>query len=215
MKRVCSNAVGLSASLCLLLASGCHQGMWNGSRIKPLEMVPAVASLASFTGGMTALPVVEGTVPFESAQLDSFLYTGKINGDYATSFPFEITRSVLERGRERYTIFCAPCHGQTGDGRGMIVQREMKQAGNYHDPRLVASPPGYFFDVMTNGFGVMYSYASRVSPEDRWAIAAYIRVLQLSQNATIGDVPPAELEKLSQPNPSRGEQGTTAEHATH
>jgi hypothetical protein len=189
--------------------------MWNGSRIKPLEMVPEVASLASFTGGVTALPIIEGTVPFESAELDSFYYTGKINGDYATSFPFEITREVLERGRERYTIFCSPCHGQTGDGRGMIVQRELKQAGNYHDPRLMASPPGYFFDVMTNGFGVMYGYASRISPEDRWAIAGYIRVLQLSQDASIEDVPPSELGKLTQHETLPGGQGPTAEHATH
>lgn len=200
-------ALGLAAAV---IAAGCHQGMWNNARIKPFE---AQAANPLFATGALALPA--GVVPFEAANTDEFLYTGKINGEYATSFPFEITRDVLLRGQERYNIFCAPCHSRIGDGKGMIVQREMKQAGNYHLPRLVESPPGYFFDVMTNGFGVMYGYASRVSPEDRWAIAAYIRVLQLSQNATLADVPADERDKLLNPQAGPQEQTNEASHGAH
>jgi len=193
-----------------LAASGCHQGMWNNSRIKPLERMPNVEM---FGGGR--LTLVEGTVPFGAANTDEHLYTGKINGEYATSFPFEITREDLERGRNRYTIYCSPCHSAVGDGEGMIVQREMKKAGNYHQPRLRESPPGYFFDVMTNGFGVMYSYASRISPEDRWKIAAYIRVLQLSQNASIEDVPDSEKQALLSAATTAGQKSEEGSHAAH
>jgi len=191
-------------------ASGCHQGMWNGSRIKPLESVPAVPM---FNGGRLAL--VEGTVPFGAANTDEFLYTGKINGEYATSFPFPVTKEVLLRGQDRYNIYCAPCHSQVGDGKGMIVQREMKQAGNYHQQRLRDAAPGYFFDVMTNGFGVMYSYASRISPEDRWKIAAYIRALQLGQNASLADVPEADRKELLAPGDAPAAPAQEGTHATH
>jgi mono/diheme cytochrome c family protein len=188
-------AVLLVAGLVVMGASGCHQGMWNNSRLKPLEKGPF------FQNGMSAQPFVEGTVAFEQPETDELFYTGKINGQFSPVFPFEITKDVLKRGQDRFNIFCSPCHSRVGDGNGMIVQRELKRAGNYHQQRLVDSPPGYFFDVMTNGFGVMYSYASRIKPEDRWAIAAYIRVLQLSQNASLADVPPEEREKLLNPQP--------------
>ena len=200
-------AVALIACVC---ASGCHQGMWNGSRIKPLEQMTAVPM---FSGGR--LSPVEGTVAFNAANTDEFLYTGKINGEYATSFPFPVTKEVLLRGQDRYNIYCSPCHSQVGDGKGMIVQREMKLAGNYHQPRLRDAAPGYFFDVMTNGFGVMYSYASRIAPEDRWKIAAYIRALQLSQNASLADVPEDKRQELLAPanQPAGPEQ--EGSHATH
>jgi len=193
-----------------LAASGCHQGMWNNSRIKPLERMPDVEMF-----GDGRLLLVEGTVPFGAANTDEHLYTGKIDGEYATSFPFEITKADLERGQNRYNIYCAPCHSKVGDGKGMIVQREMKRAGNYHQQRLMESPPGYFFDVMTNGFGVMYSYATRVSVEDRWKIAAYIRVLQLSQNASIEDVPDAEKQELLAPTQAAGQPSEEGSHAAH
>lgn len=199
--------LGLAALAC---ASGCHQGMWNGSKIKPLEMMPNVPM---FSGGHLSL--VEGVVQFNAANTDEFFYTGKINGEYATSFPFPITKEVLLRGQDRYNIFCAPCHSQVGDGRGMIVLREMKQAGNYHQQRLREAPPGYFFDVMTNGFGVMYSYASRISPEDRWKIAAYIRALQLSQNASLADVPENERQELLAPQTQPSGPAQEVSHATH
>lgn len=199
--------IRVAAALAVVGASGCHQGMWNGSRIKPLEGVPDVPM---FNGGHLSL--VEGTVPFGAANTDEFLYTGKINGEYATSFPFPVTKDVLLRGQNRFNIYCAPCHSQTGDGKGMIVQREMKQAGNFHQQRLRDAAPGYFFDVMTNGFGVMYSYASRISPEDRWKIAAYIRALQLSQNASLADVPEADRKELLAPV---SEPAAPAQEGTH
>ncbi|MDW8167442.1 MAG: cytochrome c [Acidobacteriota bacterium] len=130
--------------------------------------------------------------------MDEHLYTGKVRGQLAETFPFPITRSILERGRERYDIFCAPCHGRDGYGEGMIVQRGFRQPSSFHTDRLRQAPVGYFFDVITNGFGTMYSYASRIPPEDRWAIVAYIRALQLSQNARLQDVPPAERRRLTE-----------------
>lgn len=196
------------AAASVALVSGCHQGMWNDSRIKPLERG------AFYANGSTAQPLVAGVVPFGEAYVsehDILLTTGKINGVDSPVFPFEITKDVLKRGQERYNIYCAPCHSQTGDGKGMIVQREMKMAGNYHQDRLRQAPPGYFFDVITNGFGVMYSYASRITPADRWAIVAYIRALQLSQNASLADVPQDELEKLLKPQP---ETDASSSHAT-
>lgn len=174
--------------------SGCHQGMWNESRLKPLE------ASSFFEDGRSTRALPEGTVPFGGARVDTHLYQGKINGRFATTYPFEITAEVLARGKERYMIYCTPCHGYTGDGNGMIVQRELKKAASHaDDPRLLdpeLSPPGYFFDVITNGFGVMYSYATRVKPEDRWAIVAYIKALQISQNAKVADLP-ASVVSLS------------------
>jgi len=133
-------------------------------------------------------------------RLDEHLYTGKVNGQLATTFPFPITRQDLERGRERYGIYCTPCHDATGTGRGIIVMRGFPQPPpSYHIDRLREAPVGHFFDVITNGLGNMYSYASRIPPEDRWRIVAYVRALQLSQSATMNDVPAAEREKLQAP----------------
>lgn len=195
-----------------LAASGCHQGMWDRGRIKPLEKE---AFAPMFVNGLTALPLPENTVTYGAPDTNDFFYTGKIDGEYASVFPFEVTRDVLVRGQERYTIHCAPCHSPIGDGNGMIVQREMKQAGNYHIPRLRDSAPGYFFDVMTNGFGVMYSAANRVSPEDRWAIAAYIRVLQLSQHADVNELPAAIRDRVTSPQPESTESSDEASHAAN
>ncbi len=106
------------------------------------------------------------------------------------------TLALLRRGREAFEIFCAPCHGPDGDGRGIIVRRGFPAPPSYHEPRLRDAPDGHFFDVITNGYGVMYDYANRVGPDDRWAIIAYIRALQLSRHATLADVPPAERDRL-------------------
>ena len=144
----------------------------------------------------SARPVISGTVPLGFVQADALLYTGKVNGQLATEFPFPITHEVVARGQDRYNIYCMPCHGLVGDGQGMIVQRGLSPPPTFHQQRLRDAPVGHFFDVITNGYGRMYSYASRVTPEDRWAIIAYIRALQLSQNATITDVPPEERQKL-------------------
>jgi hypothetical protein len=122
--------------------------------------------------------------------------TGMLNGKEVDAFPFPVTRAVLDRGRERYNIFCTPCHGWTGDGDGMIVQRGFRPPPSYHTDRLRQAPVGHFFSVITNGFGAMYPYGYRILPQDRWAIIAYIRALQLSRQAKISDVPEAERSKL-------------------
>ena len=151
-----------------------------------------------FPDGHSARMLVPGTVSRGELTLgpQELLYTGKLDGAPATVFPFPITRGVLERGRERFNIFCSPCHGVSGDGNGMIVQRGFRQPPSYHLDRLRNAPAGHFFDVITNGFGVMYPYGSRVPPRDRWAIIAYIRALQLSRQVPIQDLSEAERKRL-------------------
>jgi len=151
-----------------------------------------------FADGRSVRQPVTGTVARSElvAGSDEVLYTGKLDGKDVTAFPFPITRAVLERGRERFNIYCTPCHGMAGDGDGMIVQRGFQHPPSYHIQRLRDAPVGHFFDVITNGFGAMYSYGYRVPPRDRWAIIAYIRALQYSRQGTINDVPPAERQKL-------------------
>jgi mono/diheme cytochrome c family protein len=169
--------------------------MHNQPRYKPL------AGTAFFGDGRSARPVVEGTVARGYLRIDTARFSGKIEGRDVDVFPIPITKDDLERGQQRFNIYCSPCHSRIGDGNGMIVQRGFRQAASYHTERLIQAPVGHFFDVMTNGFGAMPSYASRVEPDDRWRIAAYIRVLQLSQNATLQDVPPdkrADLEAVPQ-----------------
>jgi hypothetical protein len=151
-----------------------------------------------FGDGRSERPPVPGTVARGQLRLDELLFTGKVNGMVANKFPFLITRADLQRGRERFNIYCTPCHDYTGSGDGMIVQRGFPHPPSYHIDRLRNAPVGHFYDVITNGFGSMYSYAARVEPTDRWRIAAYIRALQLSQHATLQDVPEAEREKLTE-----------------
>ncbi len=143
--------------------------------------------------------MVPGTVAHGHLRTDTLLYTGRINGVVADEFPFPITAADLERGRERFNVYCTPCHDYTGSGRGMVVQRGFQHPAppSYHIDRLMKAPVGHFFEVMTNGYGAMYSYAARVSVEDRWRIAAYIRALQLSQHATLDDVPAPERGALA------------------
>lgn len=149
-----------------------------------------------FADGLSARPILPNTVAQGQLRTDSHFYAGLENGAPATTFPFTVTMAVLTRGQERYAIFCAPCHGYDGAGTGMVVQRGFSPPPSFHSERLRNLPPGYLFDVITNGFGTMYSYGDRVPPADRWAIIAYIRALQLSQNAQVGDVPPEERQQL-------------------
>lgn len=118
------------------------------------------------------------------------------DADLVKTFPFPITREILDRGQERFQAFCVMCHGLTGEGDGMVVRRGYKRPTSYHDDRLRTAPVGHFFDVITNGYGVMPNYAAQVTPRDRWAIAAYIRALQLSRGAEEGDVPEEERRRL-------------------
>ena len=177
---------------CLMLA-GCRQDMHDAPRYDPLE------ASTFFSDGRGSRSLVPNTVPRGLLREDEHLYQGKIDGQLANSFPMPITDDLMARGRERFNVFCSPCHGATGQGNGMIVQRGFRAPPSYHEERLRTAPVGYFYDVMTNGFGAMQDYASQVPVTDRWYIAAYIRALQLSQRATIADVPADRRATLDQP----------------
>ena len=153
---------------------------------------------AFFDDDRSARPLVAGTVARGQLHEDALLSTGKINGANATVFPFRVDDTVMARGHERFDIYCAPCHGRTGAGDGMVVRRGYRHPPPLYDDRLRAAPVGHFFDVMTNGFGAMPDYAAQVTVADRWAIAAYVRALQLSAHATIADVPAGEQGSLQQ-----------------
>ena len=150
-----------------------------------------------FADGMSARPRIPGTVARGELDTTSFLATGKINGQDGDGFPMPVTLDVMNRGQERFNIFCSECHGKVGDGNGMIPSRGYRRPPSYHTDALRNARTGHFFDVMTNGFGAMPSYAPQVPVEDRWAIIAYIRALQLSQNGTINDLPPDMRAKLT------------------
>ncbi len=176
---------------CVLLGIGCTQQMAVQPSYRPYR--PA----DFFSDGTSARPLPADTVARGHLRDDTLLFTGKDAGGQDSSlFPMPITRDVLERGRQRFEIDCAPCHGLTGEGDGMIVQRGFTPPPSYHSDRLRQAPVGHFFDVITNGTGSMPGYADQVTVPDRWAIVAYIRALQLSQNATVSDVPPDALSQL-------------------
>jgi mono/diheme cytochrome c family protein len=187
--------MGELAGLLLLVGglAGCRQDMHDAPRYDPYE------ASAVFPNGSSARPLVEGTVARSDVLDDDLLTTGKINGQVADEFPFPITRADLDRGQERFNIYCSPCHGRTGEGNGMVVQRGYRQPPSYHIDRLRQVPVGHFFDVMTNGFGVMPDYRTQVPTADRWRIAAYIRALQLTEHGAVTDVPAADLQKLQNP----------------
>lgn len=189
-------ALLLLAAAALLGGAGCDlRDMYKDAKERPL------AKSTFFPDGRNSRPLVEDTVARGHLKTDELLSTGRINGLVSDEFPFPVTRQVLDRGQQRYDIFCSPCHGRVGDGGGMIVQRGFKRPPSFHADRLRQAPAGHFFDVMTNGFGAMYPYRDRVSVQDRWAIAGYIRALQLSQNASINDVPDAERSQLEAEKP--------------
>jgi hypothetical protein len=151
-----------------------------------------------FADGRSVRPQVENTVARNQLREDSYFYTGFTGGKEGDGMPFPVTMDVLARGQERYNVYCTPCHSRVGNGAGMIVQRGYAKAGNFHVERLQKAPLGHFFNVITNGYGAMPDYAAQVAPVDRWAIVAYIRALQLSQNATQADVPSgSHVEPLS------------------
>jgi cytochrome c5 len=186
-------ATGLLASL--LGLGGCGgaplvQWMANQPKVKPL------AASTFFSDGRSARPLVEGTTARGHLRLDDHLYTGKVDGKLVNSLPFPVTAKLLERGHERFNITCAPCHDRAGTGDGMVVRRGYRKPPSFHLDRLRREVPlGHFFDVMTNGFAAMPDYSGQLTPEDRWAIVAYIRALQLSQDARAADVPPELLQR--------------------
>jgi mono/diheme cytochrome c family protein len=157
-----------------------------------------------FKNGSSARPLVDDTVARGTLQDDASFFTGKNGAAEVDALPFPLTAEVLDRGEQRFTIYCTPCHGPTGRGDGMVVRRGYRQPPSYHIDRLRQAPLGHFYDVMTNGFGAMPDYKAQIAPRDRWAIAAYIRALQLSQHATASELTPEEQQKLSQPAQPQG-----------
>jgi len=182
----------------VLLGSACRQDMHDQPKAKPQS------KSAFFVDGRTGRPPVEGSVGRGQLREDDHLYKGKVDGKFVTSFPFAVDATVMARGQERYNIFCAPCHARTGLGNGMVVQRGFKVAASHHLERLRNETNGYWFDVISNGFGVMPGHAAQIPVSDRWAIVAYVRALQLSRNAAAADLPEAEREALLSGRPLPG-----------
>jgi mono/diheme cytochrome c family protein len=183
------------------LLAACRQDMHDQPKYRGLR------SSAFFADGSSARPIVEGTVARGTLQTDESFFTGKNGGAVVAELPFPVDEAVLNRGEERFNIYCTPCHDRTGSGNGMVVQRGYKRPPSFHDSRLRAAQVGYFFDVMTNGFGAMPDYRVQISPRDRWNIAAYIRALQLSQHAGAADVPGGDPAKLAPAAPAAGRAG--------
>lgn len=176
----------------LLALSGCRQDMYNQPKAKPY------AETNFFEDGTSARPLPPGTVAYHQARENEAYHTGLTNGMLVAQLPppLKLNRALLERGRERFEIYCAVCHGLAGEGNGLVVERGFPAPPSFHGERLRAAPLGHFYDVITNGYGVMYSYADRVEPGERWAIAAYLRALQLSRQMKAGELTPNEKEKL-------------------
>jgi cytochrome c5 len=177
--------------ICLLLATGCRQDMHNQPKYRPLRATDF------FADGSSARPHVEGTIARGTLQEDEGFFTGKVGTTLVTEMPFPVDESVLNRGEQRYNIFCTPCHDATGGGKGMVVQRGYRQPTSFHTDRLRQVAPGHFFDVMTNGLGAMPDYRAQISPRDRWAIVAYIKALQLSQHTPASEIPGGDPTKLA------------------
>ena len=187
------------AAAALFLAPGCRylkQDMANQPKNR------ALSPSEFFEDGRSERPLVENTVARGSIADDELVVPKDSN-----NFPLPVNRELLERGEERYKIFCTPCHGLQGDGNGMIAMRGMKHPPSFHQDRLRQAPNGYFFDNITNGFGAMYGYSAQIPPRDRWAIIAYVRALQLSRNAKVADLPTELREKLNQSGSSSSEPG--------
>ena len=192
--RSYARACGFGVAVLLAMAgAGCRQDMHDAPRYDPLE------KSTFFADGQASRPLVANTVARGGLREDRHLYEGIVDGKPADTFPMPVTAAVLARGQERFNVFCAPCHARTGEGNGTIVQRGFRKPPSYHEDRLRNAPVGYFFDVMTHGFGAMQDYASQLPVADRWAVAAYIRALQLSQRASLDDVPADRRGDLDRP----------------
>jgi Cytochrome C oxidase, cbb3-type, subunit III len=183
-------AIGALAGVGLL--AGCRQDMQDEPKFFPQR------GTSFYADGRSVRPQVDDTVARGQLHEDSYFYTGLVNGKEGDGVPFPVTLEVLKRGQEQYNVYCTPCHSRVGNGEGMIVQRGYEKAGNFHTARLEAAPLGHFFHVISSGYGAMPDYSAQVTPVDRWAIAAYIRALQLSQKATQADAPAGtQIEPLS------------------
>jgi hypothetical protein len=185
------------AALCAMTLSGCDMALRQDMADQPKNRPLSPSEF--FADGRSERPLVENTVARGSLENDVY----NVSKDY-TGFPLPVDEKLLKRGEDRYKVFCTPCHGLQGDGNGMAALRGMKHPPSYHIERLRQAPNGYFYDVITNGFGVMYSYSERISPRDRWAIIAYVRALQLSRNAKVSDLPESLREKVAKSEESGG-----------
>jgi hypothetical protein len=176
-----------------LLLAGCRQDMQDQPKFVPQR------GTTFYADGRSVRPQVVGTVARDQMHESEYFYTGMVSGKEGDGFPMALTPEVMQRGQERYNIYCTPCHSRVGNGDGMIVQRGYRPAGDFHTDRLRNAPLGHFFNVMTNGYGAMPDYAAQLTVEDRWAVVAYIRALQLSQDAKPSDaVPGAKVMELHQ-----------------
>ncbi|MEI9981629.1 MAG: cytochrome c [Edaphobacter sp.] len=181
--RKLNQLAAFGAMAATLVLAGCRQDMQDQPKFFPQRGTDFYAD------GRSVRPQVENTVARGQLREDSYFSTGLVNGKEGDGLPFPATMAVLQRGQERYNVYCTPCHSRVGNGIGMIVQRGYMKAGSFHSARLETAPLGHFFQVISNGYGAMPDYASQITPEDRWAIVAYIKALQLSQKATQADVP--------------------------
>ena len=182
-----------ATALMLTAAAGCRQDMHDQPRYRPLR------ESAFFANGSSARPLVEGTIARGTLQTDAPFFTGKNGALFVNELPFPVTHEVLDRGQERFNIYCTPCHGATGAGNGIVVQRGFPAPPSFHIDRLRNIEAGYFFDVMTNGFGRMPDYRAQVTPRDRWNIVAYVRALQLAERAPAEDVQAAQAREKQKP----------------
>ena len=191
-KTVRALVVG-AATVSMLVLAGCRQDMQDEPKFFPQR------GTTFYTDGRSVRPQVANTVARNQGNEGSYFYTGLVNGKEGDGLPIDLTADTMARGQERFNVYCTPCHSRVGNGDGMIVQRGYRPAGDFHTDRLRNAPLGHFFVVITNGYGAMPDYAAQVTPQDRWAIAAYIRALQLSQNARQADVPAGQhVEDLHQ-----------------
>lgn len=177
----------------LAMACGCHQDMYDQAKKEPLE------SSEFFKDGRVARTLVPGTIARGHLETDTPMFTGRESGQFVAELPVPVTDDLVKQGQKQFNIYCAPCHGSIGDGDGIIPSRGFKRPPSYHSERLRGTPVGHYFDVMTNGFGSMPSFKNRLSPEDRWAITAYVRALQLSQFAPASTLSETELNALNAP----------------
>ncbi|HVW07977.1 MAG TPA: cytochrome c [Bryobacteraceae bacterium] len=177
-------------SIAAVSLTACRRDMQDQPRYKPLQ--PG----NFFTDGRSARPIPSDTVAIDELNNGDSVHTGYVNGQWAATIPLPLNLALLQRGHERFDIFCSPCHGRLGDGDGMVAQRGVRAPVSFHTDRVRNEPPGYIFDVITHGFGAMEDYGDQVPVDDRWAIIAYIRALELSRMGTIGDVPAAQRGAL-------------------
>ena len=197
LSRLIARISAVAGFSTLMLVAGCRQDMHDEPKMIPQR------GTSMFADHRGARPQVEDTVARGQLHEDAYFYTGVVQGPNGYRqepdlMPFPVTMTVLERGQERYNIYCTPCHSRVGNGLGEIVQRGYKPAANFHDQARMAQPVSHYFYVMTHGYGAMPDYSAQLTPADRWAVAAYIRALQLSQHAAAADVPGGDPGKVPQ-----------------